>query len=372
MKRLSTWSSIFLLLLLVGFTHVDVHSHSASASVAHLQTTPAILGGTASQSDRTNLPVATVTSFIPLADANEVSSTATMDSMSVTLTSEIGQTQATYQTQRNNPLNDLLLNLVNPADLALIPKDELKQAIERFNAQQLTDVTVSLDLVAPMRSGGMPSPVPPMETPALQGEVADPTPVPQLATSAPVLDSVILSDLTADDLAPLDPLVWATILKNRLFEDVLVIVSGLPFDAQTAILLKINADFVSDLPTPSPQPSPTRAPTNTPVPTAIPLPTTTFTPTAIIPPSATFTVTDRPLPTNTNVPTVFIPTATFTLTARPLPTSTVRPTQVVLTPTYTVSPPFQPSRTFTPSPIPPPTATRTPTLVPTPSPTRSS
>ncbi len=357
MKHVLTGFSVLLFVAFAGFTHADFQPQLVFPSVTHLQTTPIILEGTTSQTDRTNLPVATVTSFIPLATSTSASPIpVTIDSMSATPTSEVvNSVESIYRTERTSPLNDFIL-MTNPSDLTFIRNEALKEAFGKLNTPQLTEVLDSLDQVRSSSTGLGSSTVP----------------VEEEATTEPTSDSSVLSNLTADELAQLDPLVLATILKNRSSDDVVLIISELPYDIQYAFFEKINIELVSDLPTPSPQPSPLPVPSDTPAPSPIPLPTMTFTPTEIVLPTLTFTVTDRPLPTNTNVPTEFVPTMTYTPTDRPVATSTFQPTQVVISPTYTVSPAYQASQTFTPSPIPPPTATRVPTLIPTPSPTRSS
>ena len=408
MKHVPTLSSILLFVALVGFTNVDYQSNLLISFSGWLQVTstppPPILEGTALQTDRTNLPVATVTSFLPLGSPTTALSIPSVlsdsaQSVSATPTDSV-QTDfsATYQTERINPLNVLILN-VTDAELVFIRNDQLRLAFAQLDQQKLTDIADALDRVViptPQLAEQVVLPTDTLENDEVEGSgepVVTATVLDEasLEEDGTVLDSVnnqptstdeavtdeadlstILVDLTGDELAQLEPLTLARILISRPIAEVSVIISDLPYDVQLTFLEKIDGDFSLDLPTPSREPSPSPAPSNTPAPTPIPPPTATFTPTEIIPPSATFTVTDRPLPTQTSEPTQFVPTMTYTVTARSLPTNTPPPTQLVISPTYTVSPAYQASRTFTPSPVPLPTATRVPTLIPTPSPTRSS
>lgn len=408
MKHVPTLSSILLFVALVGFTNVDYQSNLLISFSGWLQLTstppPPILEGTALQTDRTNLPVATVTSFLPLGSptiAPSIPSVLLEATQSITETpidSLLTESSITYQTERINPINVLILNLTN-AELVFIRNDQLQLAFAQLDQQKLTDIVNALDFVVtptPQLAEQVVLLTDTLENDEVEG-IGEPVVTATVLDEALleedgiVLDSVnnqptstdeavtdeadlstILSNLTGDELAQLEPLTLATILISRSVDEVSVIISDSPYDVQLTFLEKINIDFIRDLPTPSREPSPSPAPSNTPAPTPIPPPTATFTPTEVIPPSATFTVTDRPLPTQTSEPTQFVPTMTYTVTARSLPTNTPQPTQLVVSPTYTVSPAYQASRTFTPSPVPLPTATRVPTLIPTPSPTRSS
>lgn len=396
MKHLPTLSILLLLVGVVGFTNADYQpnlSHAISGWLQFTVTPPSpILAQGTLQTNRANLPVATVTSFIPLAsstdsDSNLATRVNPEQDMSETPTSTPTESLNFYQTERINPVNAFILILTD-AELGLIQNDQLQSAFAQFDQQQLITIVNALDGFA------IPTPQSSDTTDSLTvipqndeiNRTAEATATPPFSDESSLVeegrstdepvgdmgDSVFAIDkLTGDELSRLEPITLARILRSRPIEEVVLIISDVPYDLQLELLQQINADFVLELPTPTREATPTSAPSDTPAPTPIPLPTVTFTPTEIILPSATFTVTDRPLPTNTSIPTEFVPTMTYTVTERPLPTDTPQPTQVVLSPTHTSSPAYQASPTFTPSPIPPPTATRAPTLIPTPSPTKN-